>query len=82
VLLSLPVKCAIRDIKVKSIVRIEDVFASENIHGFADLTEAVDIYAEWIDAADAAQKDEAPVRRPVASSSRARAPPSAGSDDD
>ncbi|KAJ3562835.1 hypothetical protein NP233_g9330 [Leucocoprinus birnbaumii] len=39
------------------------------------LTEPIDIYSEWIDAADAAQREEAP-RRPVASSSRsaARAP--------
>lgn len=35
-----------------------------------DLTEAIDIYSEWIDAADAAQ-NEAPPRRPTASSSRA-----------
>ena len=36
----------------------------------ADLTEAIDIYSEWIDAADAAQ-NEAPPRRAAASSSRA-----------
>ncbi|KAG6909697.1 hypothetical protein DXG01_015898 [Tephrocybe rancida] len=33
------------------------------------LTEAIDIYSEWIDAADAAQSNQAP-RRPVASTSR------------
>lgn len=44
-----------------------------------DLTEPIDIYSEWIDAADAAQNDPAP-RRPVASSSRAVA--QAGSDED
>jgi len=46
------------------------------------LTEPIDIYSEWIDAADAAQ-NEAPPRRPVASSSRA-APRAAAvaSDDD
>ncbi|KAK0483646.1 Elf1-domain-containing protein [Armillaria novae-zelandiae] len=46
------------------------------------LTEPIDIYSEWLDAADAAQSGEPVVRRPAASSSRARAPPSAGSDDD
>ena len=47
-----------------------------------DLTEAIDIYSEWIDAADAAQ-NEAPPRRPTASSSRV-APRAAAlaSDDD
>ncbi|KAG0707736.1 transcription elongation factor Elf1 like-domain-containing protein [Suillus ampliporus] len=47
------------------------------------LTEPVDIYSEWIDAADAAQKEDHGTRRPAASSSRpAPAPPSVGSDDD
>jgi len=47
------------------------------------LTEPVDIYSEWIDAADAAQKEDHGPRRPVASSSRpALAPPSVDSDDD
>lgn len=48
-----------------------------------DLTEAVDIYSEWIDAADAAQKEEEEnlPRRPAASSSRP-APAAADSDDD
>ncbi|EGO21473.1 hypothetical protein SERLADRAFT_473867 [Serpula lacrymans var. lacrymans S7.9] len=47
------------------------------------LTEPIDIYSEWIDAADAAQKDEHSHRRPTASSSRpVPAPPSIGSDDD
>jgi transcription elongation factor Elf1 len=44
-----------------------------------DLTEPIDIYSEWIDAADAAQ-NERPPRRPAASSSRALA--QTGSDDD
>ncbi|KAG9318496.1 transcription elongation factor Elf1 like-domain-containing protein [Chiua virens] len=47
------------------------------------LTEPVDIYSEWIDAADAAQKDDAVPRRPAASSSRpVPTPASVGSDDD
>ncbi|KAF9052651.1 transcription elongation factor Elf1 like-domain-containing protein [Panaeolus papilionaceus] len=47
------------------------------------LTEAVDIYSEWIDAADAAQQEERAARRPVASSSRpAPIPASAESDDE
>ncbi|TFK29956.1 Elf1-domain-containing protein [Coprinopsis marcescibilis] len=48
------------------------------------LTEAVDIYSEWIDAAESAQKDDAP-RRPAASSSRpqpTRAASAYDSDDD
>lgn len=48
-----------------------------------DLTEPIDIYSEWIDAADAAQKEDQIPRRPAASSSRpVPAPPSVGSDDD
>ncbi|PFH54336.1 hypothetical protein AMATHDRAFT_170106 [Amanita thiersii Skay4041] len=35
------------------------------------LTEPIDIYSEWIDAADAAQKDEQGMRRSTATSSRA-----------
>ncbi|KAI0273650.1 transcription elongation factor Elf1 like-domain-containing protein [Gloeopeniophorella convolvens] len=50
------------------------------------LTEPIDIYSEWIDAADHAAKEEErrAQRRPVASSSRARpvGPPSVGSDDE
>jgi len=48
-----------------------------------DLTEAVDIYSEWIDAADAAQKDElVHARRPAASgSSTSRAAPAQVADD-
>ncbi|RDX56660.1 Elf1-domain-containing protein [Polyporus arcularius HHB13444] len=45
------------------------------------LTEPIDIYSEWIDAADAAEKEATTTRRPVASSSRPRAP-SVGSDDE
>lgn len=46
-----------------------------------DLTEAIDIYSEWIDAADAAQTDPAP-RRPAASSSRAAPRAAAPASDD
>ncbi|KAL4067645.1 transcription elongation factor Elf1 like-domain-containing protein [Scleroderma yunnanense] len=48
------------------------------------LTEPVDIYSEWIDAADAAQKDTQVQRRLTSSSSRLApaAPPSVGSDED
>ncbi|EIW85174.1 Elf1-domain-containing protein [Coniophora puteana RWD-64-598 SS2] len=47
------------------------------------LTEPIDIYSEWIDAADAAQKEQETARRTVASSSRrVPAPPSIGSDDE
>lgn len=35
-----------------------------------DLTEAVDIYSEWIDAADAAEREQTTTRRSGASSSR------------
>lgn len=51
-----------------------------------DLTEPIDIYSEWIDAADYAAKEEQrrAQRRPVASSSRARpaGPPSVGSEEE
>ena len=51
-----------------------------------DLTEPIDIYSEWIDAADYAAKEEErrAQRRPVASSSRARpaGPPSIGSEEE
>jgi transcription elongation factor Elf1 len=51
-----------------------------------DLTEPIDIYSEWIDAADYAEKEEERrvQRRPSASSSRARpaGPPSVGSDEE
>ena len=46
-----------------------------------DLTEAIDIYSEWIDAADAAQ-NETPQRRPAASSSRAAPRAAAPASDD
>jgi hypothetical protein len=49
----------------------------------SDLTEPIDIYSEWIDAADAAQREEQVARRPVASSSRpVPAPASVDSDDE
>ncbi|KAF5315858.1 hypothetical protein D9611_004709 [Ephemerocybe angulata] len=47
------------------------------------LTEPVDIYSEWIDAADAAQREEEHVpRRPTASSSRPAPIAAEDSDDD
>ncbi|KAI6109217.1 transcription elongation factor Elf1 like-domain-containing protein [Pisolithus croceorrhizus] len=48
------------------------------------LTEPVDIYSEWIDAADAAQKESQGHRRPATSSSRPApaALPSFDSDED
>jgi transcription elongation factor Elf1 len=49
----------------------------------SDLTEPIDIYSEWIDAADAAQREEQTPRRPAASSSRpVPAPASVDSDDE
>lgn len=47
-----------------------------------DLTEPIDIYSEWIDAADAAEKEAISSRRPVASSSRAAPAVSFGSDNE
>jgi transcription elongation factor Elf1 len=51
-----------------------------------DLTEPIDIYSEWMDAADYAAKEEErrAQRRPTASSSRVRpaGPPSVGSDEE
>ncbi|KAG5727960.1 hypothetical protein E4T56_gene19399 [Termitomyces sp. T112] len=44
------------------------------------LTEPIDIYSEWIDAADAAQSAQAP-RRPAASSSRPIPAPTSGEED-
>ncbi|KAJ7452371.1 transcription elongation factor Elf1 like-domain-containing protein [Mycena galericulata] len=46
------------------------------------LTEPVDIYSEWIDAADAAQRDEPTARPAAASSSRAVAAAVEDSEDD
>ncbi|KAG5638376.1 hypothetical protein H0H81_000387 [Sphagnurus paluster] len=46
------------------------------------LTEAIDIYSEWIDAADAAQREEQAPRRPVASSSRPVPAPASVDDSD
>ncbi|KAI0780826.1 hypothetical protein BD413DRAFT_500417 [Trametes elegans] len=46
------------------------------------LTEPIDIYSEWIDAADAAEREAITTRRPVASSSRPARAPSVGSDED
>ena len=49
-----------------------------------DLTEPIDVYSEWIDAADAAQRDEHVPRRTAASSSNrpVQVTGDAGSDDD
>ncbi|KAF8654181.1 hypothetical protein AX16_003710 [Volvariella volvacea WC 439] len=46
------------------------------------LTEPIDIYSEWIDAADAAQREEQSARRPAASSARVIPPPAIDSDDE
>ncbi|KIM87111.1 hypothetical protein PILCRDRAFT_815572 [Piloderma croceum F 1598] len=46
------------------------------------LTEPIDVYSEWIDAADAAQREEQTVRRGNPSSSRPIIPPAPPSDDD
>ncbi|KAF8077928.1 hypothetical protein FPV67DRAFT_1557360 [Lyophyllum atratum] len=46
------------------------------------LTEAIDIYSEWIDAADAAQREEQAPRRPVASTSRPAPAPASVDDSD
>ena len=48
----------------------------------ADLTEPIDIYSEWIDAADAAQRDEQVIHPTASSSRRVAAPASVGSDDE
>ena len=50
-------------------------------HSSPDLTEPIDIYSEWIDAADAAER-AAGAPRPVASSSRSNAPINYGSDEE
>jgi transcription elongation factor Elf1 len=47
-----------------------------------DLTEPIDVYSEWIDAADAAQREEQTARRGNASSSRPVPRPAPPSDDD
>ena len=49
---------------------------------YVDLTEPIDVYSEWIDAADAAQREEQTTRRGHSSSSRPIAPPAPPSDDD
>lgn len=49
---------------------------------FEDLTEPIDIYSEWIDAADAAQREEHGTRRPTTSSSRAAPAPALGDSDE
>ena len=52
-------------------------------HSSPDLTEPIDIYSEWIDAADAAEREAITTsRRPVASSSKAQPAVSFGSDEE
>ena len=55
-----------------------------NVSSSIDLTEPIDVYSEWIDAADAAQRDEHVPRRTAASSSNrpVQVTGDAGSDDD
>ena len=71
------------DIRARSTVRrlLLGPFSTLILHVAPDLTEAIDIYSEWIDAADAAQ-NEAPPRRPTASSSRAAPRAAAPASDD
>lgn len=76
---------ATSDIRAKSTVSLLLVliYRRSILNAASDLTEPVDIYSEWIDAADAAQKGDQVSRRPAASSSRpVAALPSEGSDDD
>lgn len=76
---------AINVIKAKLTVRRPNSVSKLILTGYCppDLTEAIDIYSEWIDAADAAQREEQVTRRPAASSSRpAPAPASIDSDDE
>ena len=51
------------------------------LHRAVDLTEPIDIYSEWIDAADAAER-QATGSRPAASSSRHAPAVNFGSDDE
>lgn len=80
--------CRVCDQRYQSKVNRELYLASATLLSSShlcpqDLTEPIDIYSEWIDAADAADKEQTTPRRPVASSSRPRpAPPSIGSEDD
>jgi transcription elongation factor Elf1 len=65
------------------VVHIAHVLTVDVNYSCSDLTEPIDIYSEWIDAADAAQQEEHVLRRPTASSSRPiPALPSVDSDDD
>ena len=77
-------KYATRDTRAKPIVRPLHLSYWLGIdRSRVDLTEPIDIYSEWIDAADAAEKEAATTssRRTVASSSRAPRAPSVDSDD-
>lgn len=60
----------------------EELAACTRFSGSADLTEPIDVYSEWIDAADAAQREEQAVRRPHPSSSRSVVRPAPHSDDE
>ncbi|KAG5342765.1 hypothetical protein C0989_008715 [Termitomyces sp. Mn162] len=70
----------INDTKAKSTVSAYDISLARDGLKITDLTEPIDIYSEWIDAADAAQSAQAP-RRPAASSSRPIPAPTSGEED-
>ena len=77
-------KYVTRDTRAKPIVRLLHLSCWLGIDcSRVDLTEPIDIYSEWIDAADAAEKEAATTssRRTVASSSRPPRAPSVDSDD-
>lgn len=80
---------AIRGIKAKYIVRsfhlvVHSYLLAICLRWAADLTEPIDVYAEYVDAADAAQKEEqtSSSRRANASSSRTARPAPPDEDDD
>jgi transcription elongation factor Elf1 len=86
--LSWSAEYVISGIRAKLTVRLSclcDPAYSFNHRTRSDLTEPIDVYSEWIDAADAAQREEQTVRRGNPSSSRPvipLAPPSDDDDDD
>jgi len=82
VLLNWCAGCVIRDTRARLTVSILILRSIRLIDGCVDLTEPIDIYSEWIDAADAAQREEQTPRRPVASSSTSRPVPAPASVDD
>ncbi|KAJ3559111.1 hypothetical protein NM688_g533 [Phlebia brevispora] len=53
-----------------------------NDQSIPDLTEPIDIYSEWIDAADAAERQAGAPRQAASSSRTANAPINYGSDDE